>query len=92
MSRKLMPLGVLFLTILMQSCQTPIIKAEPEGKSVPCVSLRTISYHAPKDRNDVIAWLKGDVHTGNFDTPDTVSQIRGQNAAIKAVCGAAKDG
>lgn len=77
----------------LASCQTPPTPALPSQasavKAVPCVSLGLLSYHAPTNAADASKWFSGlfPDPTNAYDTPSTVTSVRSQNAAIKAVCG-----
>lgn len=88
--KRLMP-ALLFLTTLAACSTTQPTPVLPTSalKAVPCVSLGLLSYHAPTDATTASKWFSGPFHdpTNAFDTPSTVTAIRSQNAAIKAVCG-----
>lgn len=93
MSRKRIRLVSLLMTVPLLSCQTAPTPALPSQasavKAIPCVSLGLLSYHAPTNAADASKWFSGSFPDplNGYDTPSTVTSIRSQNAAIKAVCG-----
>jgi hypothetical protein len=83
---------VLWITLPLLSCGTAttpgLSPAASAVKAVPCVSLRQLPYHAPDNALDLNEWLAGALADpeNTYDTTATVALIRGQNAAIAAVC------
>lgn len=92
-SRPLLPLAMLFLTMPLLSCgtvPTPVLQSSASAvKAVPCVEIPVIRWHSPTTLPEAKAWTAGTLpDPGNvYDTPSTVRAIRLFNAARGAVCG-----
>lgn len=92
MSKRLLTPALLSTILLLGCSTTPTIPAQPAGsplKAVPCTEVPVIDYHAPKDAPSANAWIAGTLPDpqNRYDTPDTVIQVRRNNAARAAVCG-----
>lgn len=79
-------------TIALAGCTTTPTTQAPQAagsivQAVPCPSLKIIHYHAPTDAG-AAAWAAGTLPDpqNQYDTPETVTSTRQQNAAIHAVC------
>lgn len=90
MFKRLPMLGMLSILVL-PGCSTtaPISARGSPVKAVPCVNLPVITLHTPKDMASGQAWFSGKLPDPSniYDTPDTVLQIRRNNAARNAICG-----
>lgn len=83
-------LSLMMLGACSTTAPTPVQhSADSPIKAVPCTELPIIHYHIPSTAPAITLWLKPGYTdpTNALDTPETVMQVRKNNAARNAVCG-----
>ena len=90
----LLPLAIASSTILA-SCSTtpttgaipPVPRASSEAKTgglfVPCSTLSIVRFNAPNPADPTVVETAANI----FDTPETISPTRKNNASIREACG-----